>query len=402
MIMILAMVMSVPMTSTSFAAPKDYATLSWVTALLNKESPTYYGTVRITITGVVGTKASNGLLNLAKIPDAYYYTSGWYGPGVGGYSDYENTGDTVFDVYPNQDMQNTERVAATKDQLAQAIQNYAKTYDYEKVNVKLIPVVEGATMKIELVDSPYLAYYQFHYPAFSGTSPLLLTEVVRRKSFIMEMWTGDAPQTGTFKKTVDENGTFRVYEFPVDHPDYTRKPIYVGEEEGAKAFYVVTEAEAKALMGGSGTLPVQKPLITAIPTSSRVLVDGSDVSFEAYNINGNNYFKLRDLTKVISGSEKEFQVGWDSAANAIQLTSNKSYTTVGGELALSGNTQNKSATATTSKLYLDGKAISLTAYNIGGNNYFKLRDVGKTFNFGIGYDNATKVITIDTPLDYEI
>jgi len=93
---------------------------------------------------------------------------------------------------------------------------------------------------------------------------------------------------------------------------------------------------------------------------------------------------------------------WGSVANAIQLTSNKSYTTVGGELALSGNTQNRSATATTSKLYVDGKAISLTAYNIGGNNYFKLRDVGKTFNFGIGYDNATKVITIDAPLDYEI
>lgn len=383
--------------STSYAAPKDYATLSWVTSLLNKESPSYYGTVRITITGVVGTKASNGLLNLAKVPDAYYYTSGWYGPGVGGYSDYENTGDTVFDVYPNQDMQNTERVAATKDQLAQAIQNFAKTYDYEKVNVKLIPVVEGATMKIELLDSPYLAYYQFHYPAFSGTSPLLLTEVVRRKSFIMEMWTGDAPQPGTFKKTVDEDGTFRVYEFPVDHPDYTRGPIYVGEEEGAKAFYVVTEAEAKVLMGKA---PATVPTIAAIPTSSKVLVDGTDTSFEAYNINGNNYFKLRDLAKVVNGSEKQFEVGWDSVANAIQLTSNKRYTTVGGELALSGNTQNRSAAATTSKLYVDGKAINLTAYNIGGNNYFKLRDIGKTFDFGIGWDAGSSTITINTPDSY--
>jgi hypothetical protein len=221
---------------------------------------------------------------------------------------------------------------------------------------------------------------------------MLLTEVVRRKTFFFEMWKDDNPvATGTFKRIVDDDGTFRVYKFPVEEG--------VDEEKG---IYVVTEAEAKALMGTSGTLPVQKPLITAIPTSSRVLVDGTDVSFEAYNINGNNYFKLRDLAKVISGSEKQFQVGWDSVANAIQLTSNKSYTTVGGELALSGNTQNRSATATTSKLYLDGKAISLTAYNIGGNNYFKLRDVGKTFNFGIGYDNATKVITIDTPLDYEI
>jgi len=65
------------------------------------------------------------------------------------------------------------------------------------------------------------------------------------------------------------------------------------------------------------------------------------------------------------------------------LTSNKRYTTVGGELALSGNTQNRSGTATTSKLYVDGKAVNWVAYNIADNNYFKLRDVGVTFDFDV-------------------
>ena len=82
------------------------------------------------------------------------------------------------------------------------------------------------------------------------------------------------------------------------------------------------------------------------------------------------------------------------------MTSNKAYTVVGGELALSGNKQNKAATATTSKLYVDGKAISLIAYNIGGNNYFKLRDIGKTFVFGIGWDAAASTITITTADGY--
>lgn len=215
----------------------------------------------------------------------------------------------------------------------------------------------------------------------------------------MEMWTGDAAQTGTFKKIVDEDGTFRAYEFPVDHPDYTRGPIYVGEVEGAKAFYVVTEAEAKAMLGK--TAPAATNTVTAIPTSSKVVVNGENVSFEAYNINGNNYFKLRDLAKVLSGSEKQFEVGWDSVANAIPLTSSKGYTTVGGELALSGNTQNRSAASTTSKLYVDGKAINLTAYNIGGNNYFKLRDVGKTFNFGVEWDGQLQTIAIITANSYK-
>ena len=73
---------------------------------------------------------------------------------------------------------------------------------------------------------------------------------------------------------------------------------------------------------------------------------------------------------------------------------------MGGELS-NGDGKAKSATATTSKIYVDGKETRFTAYNIGGNNYFKLRDVAKELNIGVGYDSATKVITIDTKLDYE-
>ena len=383
----------------SYGAPKDYATLSYVTSLQNKESPEYYGTVRITITGVVGTKTSSGLLDLAKVPDAYYYAGDFLGPNIS--LSYREDGGKELTVggYATGEWDSWETTTVPNlTKAAEKIIDLAESGNCWKVDVKLIPVVEGATMKIELVDSPYLAYYQFHYPALTGTQPLLLTEVVRRKSFIMEMWTGDAAQTGTFKKIVDDDGTFRAYEFPVDHPDYTRGPIYVGEQEGAKAFYVVTEAEAKAMLGK--TAPVPANTVTAIPTSSKVVVDGANVSFEAYNINGNNYFKLRDLAKVLSGSEKQFEVGWDSIANAIQLTSNKGYTTVGGELALSGNTQNRSGAATTSKLYVDGQIVNLTAYNIGNNNYFKLRDIGKTFNFGVEWNEQLQTIAIITANGY--
>jgi hypothetical protein len=387
-ICLLVIIFIASMASTSYAAPKDYATLQWYADIINVESSQPQGKVRITVTGVVGTQLGNGAVDIAGIPDAYYYTGPWNGPSVGVPEDYENKGNTSFWVHSNHS-NDAESIIAPKDKLAQAILDFAAKNSYEKVDVKLIPIVEGATMKIELVDCPALFYYQFHYPAFSGTQPLLLTEVVRRKAFFFEMWADENPvETRTFKKIVDEDGTFRVYPFPVE-----------ANVDEHKAFYVVTEAEAKALKGKSG-ISVQKPIIWALPTSSKVLVDGTDVSFEAYSINGYNYFKLRDLAKVLSGSEKQFQVGWDGVANAIQLTSNKGYTTVGGELVLSGNTQNKSAAANTSKLYLDGKAISLTAYTIGGNNYFKLRDVGKTFNFGVDWDSELQTIAIITANGY--
>ena len=58
------------------------------------------------------------------------------------------------------------------------------------------------------------------------------------------------------------------------------------------------------------------------------------------------------------------------------------------------------AAVSASKLLIDGKEVALTAYTIDGNNYFKLRDIGQAFDFGIGWDNASKTITIDTSAGY--
>ena len=109
---------------------------------------------------------------------------------------------------------------------------------------------------------------------------------------------------------------------------------------------------------------------TAVPSAQKVTVNGKDVAFDAYNINGNNYFKLRDLAYILSGTQKQFEVGWDGAKNAISLTSGKSYTSDGSEMKSKG-AGSQTANPTTSKIYLDGKEISLTAYNIGGNKLFQ-------------------------------
>jgi uncharacterized repeat protein (TIGR02543 family) len=140
-------------------------------------------------------------------------------------------------------------------------------------------------------------------------------------------------------------------------------------------------------------------VITANPTSSKVLVNGKAVTFEAYTINGNNYFKLRDFAQAVNKTEKNFEVKWDSKNNAINLISNKPYTPVGGELA-KGDGKAKVANPTTSKIYKDGKEISLTAYTINGNNYFKLRDIAKAFNIGVTWDGTTNTIGIDTSIGY--
>jgi len=140
--------------------------------------------------------------------------------------------------------------------------------------------------------------------------------------------------------------------------------------------------------------------IPAAPTASTVLVNGEKKSFDAYNIEGNNYFKLRDLAYVLNGTDKQFEVGWDAAANAISLTSGKAYTAAGGEMAAQESPAQAEAVRSSSKILLDGAEVALTAYTINGNNYFKLRDLGQAFDFGVGWDGEAQTISIDTSTGY--
>ncbi|MCL2099909.1 MAG: prolyl oligopeptidase family serine peptidase [Oscillospiraceae bacterium] len=142
-------------------------------------------------------------------------------------------------------------------------------------------------------------------------------------------------------------------------------------------------------------------IINARPTASAVLVNGEDTAFEAYNINGNNYFKLRDLAFVLSGTEKQFEVAYDAGINAVTLTSGESYTPDGGEMSgRAGGGEAVTALSATARVYLDGREINLEAYNIGGNNYFKLRDLGQALNFGVGWDRAANMIILNTNRNY--
>lgn len=146
--------------------------------------------------------------------------------------------------------------------------------------------------------------------------------------------------------------------------------------------------------------PETAVVVTATPTNSKVMVDGKDIAFEAYNIDGNNFFKLRDLAMAINGSSKQFQVGWDGANNAINLSTNAVYTPDGKELVISANPTAKEATLTASKIYLNGVEVQLTAYNIGGNNYFKLRDIGRIIDFAVTWDGDLNMIGLDTSNGY--
>ena len=58
------------------------------------------------------------------------------------------------------------------------------------------------------------------------------------------------------------------------------------------------------------------------------------------------------------------------------------------------------ANPSSQQFYLDGQQIALTAYEIGGSNYVKLRDIGKAVDFGIAYDAAANAVMISLDQPY--
>jgi len=124
------------------------------------------------------------------------------------------------------------------------------------------------------------------------------------------------------------------------------------------------------------------------------------MAFQSYNINDYNYFKLRDVAMALTGSEKQFDTVWNEEDKAIHLALKTPYTQTGGEL-VKGNGKNKKALQSLTKLYLNGNEMKMVAYNIDGNNYFRLRDLGALMNFGVTWDNIKEQVGIDTSLTYQ-
>lgn len=174
--------------------------------------------------------------------------------------------------------------------------------------------------------------------------------------------------------------------------------VYTGELPKTIKLGTITPAAATAApspaSGAASTAQATAPPESAIPSASKTHVNGNEVSLDAYNIGGNNYFKLRDLAFVLNGTEKQFNVAWDSGKNAVSMYSQTPYTVVGGEMTAGKNGAKKPALAQ-AKIDVDGKETELTAYNIDGSNYFKLRDIAKIFDFGVAWDGMIVINTAE-------
>lgn len=144
----------------------------------------------------------------------------------------------------------------------------------------------------------------------------------------------------------------------------------------------------------------------AYASTQMVDVGGVPVEFQMYALkdaNGNdtNYIKLRDLASVLGQTQAGFEVGWNGAVN---IDTTKTYTPSGSEMStpFSGN---RSYEVTKEATYVDGKPVDLDAFILkddkgGAYTYYKLRDLGRTLGFNVGW-SAARGIYVEPDKPYQ-
>ncbi len=139
-------------------------------------------------------------------------------------------------------------------------------------------------------------------------------------------------------------------------------------------------------------------LFTYKPTvklsDQKLKVNGQDIQCEKYNIDGNNYFKLRDIAKLMNGTASQFRVGYDGKSNIVTIVTGSAYEANGTEMVIEAD-KSELAQISTQTISINGVTVSdLSVFNIGGNNYFKLRDLGNKLGFNVGWDGATSTVLV--------
>lgn len=140
--------------------------------------------------------------------------------------------------------------------------------------------------------------------------------------------------------------------------------------------------------------PADTPKAGACVVSAWTLqVNGKTFDCQGYNIDGSNYFMLRDVALALKDTANKFSVEWDAAKNLVTAVSGGAYAASGSECQ-KGTDNSASCQPSAQAALFNGAASTAYCYNIGGNNYFKLRDLAAAFGFAVDYDAASFTVTV--------
>ncbi len=135
--------------------------------------------------------------------------------------------------------------------------------------------------------------------------------------------------------------------------------------------------------------------ISATVSEAKVLVNGEETSIKGYTVNNTNYFKIRDIAMVLRSTPARFNIEYRAGDNAIDIIPGDDYVSNGTEL-INDTGGAIEAVENDMPIYVNGRSTAITAYNINGSAYFKIRDIADAAGFEVQWDGDAQSINLVT------
>ncbi len=133
--------------------------------------------------------------------------------------------------------------------------------------------------------------------------------------------------------------------------------------------------------------------VDAVKNTKKITLDGEEVMVGAYDVEGYNYLKLRDVAAILNTKKCQFNVGFDKPTKLITVELAKGYEKVEGDLAEIKDEKAK-AMVSVKKILVNGEEKEIKTALINEYNYMQLRDLGALVGLGVDYDAKNKTIVL--------
>ncbi len=152
----------------------------------------------------------------------------------------------------------------------------------------------------------------------------------------------------------------------------------------------------------------KEKVITVSQKEQIIFVDSKRFKLDAFDDGSTRHYKIQDMVHMLNGTQKEFQVFWDSKnetlnfhtytgqTGAIHDTLDKEAPTAASEKPVEGKSEGITARLPAIKTYIDGREECLTYLDIDGHYYLSLEDLAKILDFSPTVDNFSGYLEIRT------
>ena len=133
------------------------------------------------------------------------------------------------------------------------------------------------------------------------------------------------------------------------------------------------------------------------PSDQEIHLNDREVEISGVKHNGFNYYRLRDLAYILKDTRAQFEVGYDKEKKMIVIETKTLYTGDKIDPAKLG----ESLSVVDIPISIDKNLTHLEVVNVGGYNYFRLRDLGTLVGFEVNYNSENKRIDLVTEKEAE-